>query len=436
MKIRREFIAVFCIIAFLISDPEVARASLIGETTGVVWDTNSTIDLFTGMDPSKIHVIYELNGGTNNRKNSTSFQAEDLPFSFAVPVKDGYNFSGWYRDSSYTQKVTQLNQNNAENMVLFAKWTKKINSNYNVQMYSYKSRNMIRENCKELKECSYDFLQDVSIPGMPTTRENDFRNNLICSGSQCPQGICFTPDYIMITSYADEKDTLGSLLIFDAKTGEYLVTLGMKDRSHLGGIAFDGENIWICHSNSNTLERISYDYIQMIANDKPGYLVDASALSDEYKIDNTPSCITFYGNRLWVATHTRYMNSKMISYSYDKTTDSLVSLSNYTIPSKVQGVAFGEDGTVYLSTSYGRDKSSYIKVYTSVLSMTRKPNVPAWKVEMPPCSEEIALEDGTLYVLFESAGERYFEGTDGKGKSLSPIDQVLKVTVASIYNET
>lgn len=101
-------------------------------------------------------------------------------------------------------------------------------------------------------------------------------------------------------------------MVFDRESGEYLVTLGMKKESHLGGIAFDGENVWICHSNSNTLERISYEYITKIAQDAPEYCIDASALSDEYRLKNTPSCITCYGGRLWVATHTRFLIPRCI----------------------------------------------------------------------------------------------------------------------------
>ena len=38
---------------------------------------------------------------------------------------------------------------------------------------------------------------------------------------------------------------------------------------------------------------------------------------------------------------------------------------------------------------------------------------------------EIDIDEDNLYVLFESAGEKYLEGTDGKGQSLSPIDKLL-----------
>ena len=60
-------------------------------------------------------------------------------------------------------------------------------------------------------------------------------------------------------------------------------------------------------------------------------------------------------------------------------------------------------------------------------------STPSVKVEMPPCSEEIAIVDNNLYVLFESASSKYFEGTDGKGTSVAPIDKVLKVNVATIW---
>lgn len=99
----------------------------------------------------------------------------------------------------------------------------------------------------------------------------------------------------------------------------------------------------------------------------------------------------------------------------------------------MQGIAFDKGGQVYLSTSYGRNSSSYLKVYASLLTLTKHPNEPSAKVEMPPCSEEIAIADDNVYVLFESASLRYFEGTDGKGNSRSPIDKVLEVTVASIW---
>ena len=435
MRLRKECLAILYVFILLLNDPQIARAQSVAQSAAdtVVYCADSTIDPFLGADPSVIHLVYELNGGTNSNYNPETLTREELPVVLDIPVRDGYNFAGWYTYSSFTHKITEINSENAANMVLFAKWTRAIDNHYNVEMYSYSSGSTMSQRHKELKECKYSFLDNVEIPGMPSTREQDYLDNLIGSEGQCMQGLCFTSEFILMTSYSEESGIAGSLMVFDRDSGEYLVTLGMKKQSHLGGIAYDGENIWICHSNSNTLERISCEYIEKIAKDAPKCIVDASALSDEYKVKNSPSCITCYGGRIWVATHTRLFDSEMLSYSYNANEDKITALSSYKIPSKVQGVAFDSKGSVYLSTSYGRNNSSYLKVYSSLLTLDRHPNAPAVKVEMPPCSEEIAIAGDNIYVLFESASRKYFEGTDGNGTSASPIDKVLEVTVASIW---
>lgn len=120
----------------------------------------------------------------------------------------------------------------------------------------------------------------------------------------------------------------------------------------------------------------------------------------------------------------------MIAYEYRD--DKLRTVDYYQIPEKVQGIAFDVNGNVYLSTSYGREKSSYLKVYDDVEALDRAPGKPMIKVEMPPCSEEICMSDNKVYVLFESASRKYFEGTDGRGRSIAPIDKILTVDISSI----
>ena len=46
---------------------------------------------------------------------------------------------------------------------------------------------------------------------------------------------------------------------------------------------------------------------------------------------------------------------------------------------------------------------------------------------MPPCSEGVEIDNQKIYVLFESAGKKYLEGTDGKGKSVAPLDRILVI---------
>lgn len=437
MKHIKYLVMMSCVIIFMLCFPMSAGAYTV-DATGTrqyfpVFEENFAVQSYAHQDEASYQITYHLGGGKNSRINRNVLYESELPYTLEVPAKEGYNFAGWYTDKNYRHKITRITKKNKKDITLYAKWTEPIDNYMNVEMYSYHTNNLLYLNQKELRQCSYNFVDDIEIPGMPSTREKDYVDNYINSSSLCMQGLCFTPDYILMTAYSEEKNVPGALMVFNRQSGEYLVTLGMNKESHLGGIAFDGENLWVCHSNSTTLERISYQYIQLIANDAPGYCIDASAISDEYRLKNTPSCITYYGGRIWVASYNKMFHSKMYSYSYDPETDSIAMLGSYNIPSKVQGVAFDSNGSVYLSTSLGRNKSSYLKVYNSLLSLNSYPGNPYVKVEMPPCSEEIAIADNNLYILFESASFKYFEGTDGKGKSTAPIDKLLAVDMASIW---
>ena len=375
------------------------------------------------------YVHYDLNGGANNIGN-LSYIEKGRILQLRAPHRFGYLFKGWYVDPYFTTEVKTIPYTPDEGFMVYAKWERKINNVYNVENYQYDS--VQSSKVKLLKNCDYSFVEDINIPGMPATREEDFLNQYIFSESQCPQGICITDEYVLITSYSEGKEVLGELMVFDRSDGEYLVTLGMDAESHLGGIAFDGSNVWVCNSNDGTIERISYDFICLMATANSKKVVDATEVVDIYEVSNTPSCITWYGGRLWVATHDAYFNSKMIAYYYDEKNDSLSRLSSYKIPPKVQGIAFNKTGRVYLSVSYGRNSSSYIKVYSSIISLSSNPGSPSVAVEMPPGSEEIDFVDDNLYVLFESAGEKYLEGTDGKGFCVSPIDKILELNTDSL----
>ena len=71
----------------------------------------------------------------------------------------------------------------------------------------------------------------------------------------------------------------------------------------------------------------------------------------------------------------------------------LKEMDSYTIPPKVQGIAFADDGRVFLSTSLGRTKILLLRIYHSLEALNEKPTKPMQKVEMPPCSEELEILD-------------------------------------------
>ena len=433
LKLQNLMAAIFYTAVLLLNDPHMHSFYQLQSATARFSENIFLPAMRAEGRAEYIHIQYILNGGSDSGGNPVVLKRENLPYSLAIPYREGYNFAGWYTDSGRREKMDCISSAENKKIVLFAKWTAPIDNRRNVELYPYCTNSKLNQNQKKLKDCSYRFVKRLNIPGTPQTREMDFKNRYINSGGQYFQGLVLTEELVLMTAYAEETELPGSLLVFDRKSGEYLASVGMKAQSHLGGIAYDGENIWVCHSVSATIERISYSDILAVARAAPKCYVELSGPGQEYRVENKPSCLAYENGLIWVATHDRRFHAQVISYRYDERTDSLCPGDSYRLPSKVQGIAFGADGKVYLSTSFGRNNSSYLKVYRSLRAMDEKPDRPAIKVEMPPCSEEIVLENDYLYVLFESAGQKYFEGTDGRGKSNAPIDKLLEIETVSLW---
>lgn len=146
---------------------------------------------------------------------------------------------------------------------------------------------------------------------------------------------------------------------------------------------------------------------------------------EDYPVEEEPSCLTAENGQLFAATFREKEKSRMTAYRYDENRDRLVAENVYQIPPKVQGVAFDAAGNVWFSTSYGRKNSSFLLKYKALAAVGEEGMQPEAVVELPPCSEELAAQNGKLYIVFESACRKYKEGTDGRGKSRSPLDKIL-----------
>lgn len=292
-------------------------------------------------------------------------------------------------------------------------WDMQRYDNYeNVSNYSYRSKqySLLKQDFSFYEEV--DYLREINME----------------ETAHYPQGICLTDDYLLVTAYAEQEDALGKVFVYDVNTGEYLVTLAMDANSHMGGIAFDGENIWICNSSQMAIERLSYEMVSIAVAFHEGKIVDVRNMVEQYKVDVIPSSVTFHDGKLWVAAHTKFTSSQMVSYSFQMQSKTLKLVDSYTIPSKVQGITFSENDELFFSTSYGRNNSSYIRKYSSIEALEKGVKNYSELIELPPCSEGICFKSGKLYVVFESAGEKYAEGTDGNGKCSSPLDKILIIS--------
>lgn len=74
-------------------------------------------------------ITYNLNGGTNNNENITSFLKIDVPIKLYAPTKENADFLGWYTTSDFSgQKVSEITT--ASNVTLYARWDRKMTITY------------------------------------------------------------------------------------------------------------------------------------------------------------------------------------------------------------------------------------------------------------------------------------------------------------------
>lgn len=92
--------------------------------------------------PAEYEINYNLNGGINVSANAVSRNIENGKLVLAAPKREGYQFLGWYEDSTLTRKVTEVNPEelaefyeNAEEGItynLYAKWSQ---ITYSIRFY-------------------------------------------------------------------------------------------------------------------------------------------------------------------------------------------------------------------------------------------------------------------------------------------------------------
>ena len=86
------------------------------------------------------------------------------------PNKDGYSFGGWYLDSSFSQKIEQIDGNECKDFTLYAKWiannytaTLDYNGGQNCPIVNFYSRGEIIKTVTLYDQTSLDFF----IPESP-----------------------------------------------------------------------------------------------------------------------------------------------------------------------------------------------------------------------------------------------------------------------------
>ncbi len=120
-------------------------------------------------------IHYELDGGTNAVANPAQYNVKTSTITLANPTKNGYTFDGWYSDSAYTTKVTQIASGSVGVKYLYAKW--------NANSVTCAAGKYLPANSTTCTTCDEDyycpggtFNQSTSIQGRTACPEPTFEN--------------------------------------------------------------------------------------------------------------------------------------------------------------------------------------------------------------------------------------------------------------------
>lgn len=259
------------------------------------------------------------------------------------------------------------------------------------------------------------------------SKYNEFFNNLqssfIIPGLEtrmCPQGLCETEDYILITAYDLIQKNNSCIYVIDKDSGKHLKTLWIGDNTtHVGGITYDGSKyVYIANSLESSISKIELDRIIRVDNDEYIYCDIINIAND--KGGNVRASFCSYDSKrdmVWIGVFNSIIGSNAYGYSINNSNNKAELKHVMEIPSFSQGMCFDNE-YIYFSTSM----CIYIpsKIYKCEY-VEGKANIIDSFIA-PPSSENIFIHKGIMYILFESAAHQYYKGCILP--SFDPVDRV------------
>lgn len=258
--------------------------------------------------------------------------------------------------------------------------------------------------CKDFSK-KVNFNKSIAIPGMSNTNVAGFRcTNMI------PQGITIAKSYLFVTAYDRLGEENSVIYVLKKSSQELMTTIVLPNKTHAGGVAFDGKNLWI--TQSKTLKSIPYSQVSKAIKNQEPY-VEVSEYTTDNAVAQQAATVTYYKGLLWVASYDELKAGYLCSYKITSKGSSpkLTLLNTIKMPDRVQGITFTSNGRLLVSRSCQTDSGKrgflhQIDVYKPNLKKASKGIITLGKVrnqiDMPTMNEELAISGNLLYVNFES----------------------------------
>lgn len=262
-----------------------------------------------------------------------------------------------------------------------------------------------------------------------------------------PQGLCFVENMGMfaISGYmpddADGNPQFSRIYFVNPDTNESKMFMINEFTGHAGGIACDGNDLWVSSGGSESSNGKIYHFTLDMFSGETGSIVEFDGF---FSVPVKGSVLYSDGEKLWVSEFYNrdnpvnddhyYGSNHAWSCGYDlpvevdySAKEKLVPDVILSIPDKVQGMAITADGEVIFSTSYGRRNDSKMQVFeeytewdsntvnvfesdVTIYVTKRKNRIIRFK--MPTLMEGLDYYNGSLYVVFESGAGTYSDAKE------------------------
>lgn len=319
----------------------------------------------------------------------------------------------------------------------------------------YRYNKEFQHTLNHYRQFSALYKEDVStaVPGLEVTEVlGDTCNQMV------PQGICIAEDYMLVTAYDNVKtyarktrqggykvsnSVLYVLSNQNPQKRQLLTTIVLPDVNHVGGVAFDGKNVWIAKSTTRQCSMISYEVIKNAA--EAGVTsYELSAYDQDVPCGAVASFLTYHEGRLWVGTYANKISGTGTLRSYEIQKEGTGEDAEYklnmqeeiAIPEYANGVEFLQTGGktyMAVATSRGRYLDSRIYFYDVIQDQNTGKNLYYLynSCKFPPMAEELVCDGENTYFLFESSATCYSTLTYQKCKY--PVDRICAISTMELF---
>jgi len=242
------------------------------------------------------------------------------------------------------------------------------------------------------------------LPGMRNTNVAGFN-----AARMVPQSITFAGNYLLMSAYDYTKAQESVIYILNKNTRKYITTLVLPHTGHVGGITFDGTNIWITYGKK--VQSFRYSLITSAAVSGKPY-VETFSLLNTCQMSDTVSYLAYYKGKLWAGAYNEKLKKYMYGYTIlNKTGVPTLKMTNRMLmPNRTQGVAFTSGGKMLVSRSCQTKKGrsgflSRLDTYKPTWNLGKKSikkNKRKKSVPLPPMNEGIAISGSYTYIIYES----------------------------------